>query len=293
MIKKVFIFGFGYTARYFSSLLVANNYEVYGTARNQQLRQDAKEYGVILCDFDYESIKPLLDQSQAVLICIPPNQDSVDPVFDNFKSSIISNKNNIEWLGYLSTTGVYGDHVGNWVTEEAECLNPGERAQRRITAEKNWMCLYKDYNIPVHIFRLAGIYGIGRSSLDQLRAGKNYSVFKSGQFFSRIHVEDIAVILFASINKPTPGEIYNLCDDCPSSSQEVDDFAANLLGMSKLPVIPYEDANLSPMALEFYQSNRKVSNAKVKKELSIELLYPSYKEGLKNIYDKHIKEISI
>jgi len=291
MIKKAFIFGFGYTAKVFSKLLIANNYQVYGTSRNGEIREKAKDYGVTLCDFNNDNIKPLLEESQVVLICIPPHKNSEDPVFINLKKDIISNKDDIKWLGYLSTTGVYGDHNGAWVTEDSECLNPGERAKRRIIAEQSWSSLYHDYNIPVHIFRLSGIYGPGRSSLDKIIAGKDYSIFKHGQFFSRIHVEDISRILFASINKPTPGEIYNLSDDHPSASHEVDKYAAGLLGAEKPKLMPYEKADLSPMALEFYQSNRKVSNAKVKRELSLKLLYPSYKEGLNNIYATHIKEI--
>lgn len=285
MINTIFIFGFGYTAKNLSQLLIANNYQVFGTSRNKDLRQSAKGYGVTLCDFDFNSIKPLLEQSQAVLICIPPDEQGVDPVFRSFKDAITLNKKNINWIGYLSTTGVYGDHNGAWVTENSAFTNPGERSKRRIVAEQNWLSLYTVHKLPVHIFRLAGIYGAEQSSINRLREGKDYSIFKHGQFFSRIHVEDIARILFYSIKNPTPGETYNIADDCPAAAHEVDQYAAKLLGIENPKLIPYEKANLSPMLLEFYQSNKRISNAKIKKALSLSLLYPSYKEGLKNIME--------
>lgn len=286
MIKNVFIFGFGYTAKYFADLLIANNYQVYGTSRSENKRSSINDSRIQLCNFDYESVIPLLNKSQAILICISPDENRSDPVIDNFKEMLIQCKNNIKWIGYLSSTGVYGDHNGAWVTEKSECLSYDGQGQKRIIAEKKWLSLYNDYNLPIHIFRLAGIYGTGRNSLDKIKEGKKHSIFKQGQYFSRIHVEDISRLLYTSLQNPTPGEIYNVSDDYPSPSHEVDEHAAALLGLDKPKIIPYDQANLSPMALEFYQANKRVDNNKIKEKLSLKLLYPSYKEGLKNIFDK-------
>lgn len=286
MIKNVFIFGFGYTAKYFADLLIANNYQVYGTSRSENKRSSINDSRIQLCNFDYESVIPLLNKSQAILICISPDEDGSDLVIDNFKEILMQCKNTIKWVGYLSSTSVYGDHNGAWVTEKSECLSYDGHGEKRIIAEKKWLALYNEHSLPIHIFRLAGIYGMGRSSLDKLKEGKKYSIFKQGQYFSRIHVEDISRLLYASLQNPTPGEIYNVSDDYPSSSHEVDQYAAALLGIDKPKIISYDQANLSPMALEFYKANKRVDNNKIKKKLSLKLLYPSYKEGLKNIFDK-------
>ncbi len=279
---NVFIFGFGYTAKALVRLLNPNDYIVYGTSRNADTRKLANQNNITLCDYTYDQIKHYLDRSHIILICIPPHEHGMDPVFSEFKQDILSNIN-LKWLGYLSTTSVYGDHNGDWVDEESKPINPTERAQRRILAEQNWLSLFNNNNLPVHIFRLAGIYGPGRNNLDRLKSGKNYSVFKPGQFFSRIHVEDIARILLASIQHPTPGEVYNVCDDYPAPSHEVDEYAASLLHIEKPMLLPFEEADLSEMAKDFYQSNKKVSNRKVKDKLSLKLLYPSFREGLTSI----------
>ena len=285
MIQSVFIFGYGYTANFFATMLTSRGFKVYGTSRDSKTRQLAREQGVTLCDFDNDAIVQLLNKSQAILITIPPDEKGEDLVFARFQS-VIKTKIDLNWLGYLSTTGVYGDHNGDWVTEESDCINPGDRAQQRIHAERKWLSLFINHNIPVHIFRLAGIYGPDRNNLIRIQSKDYFSVFKQGQYFSRIHVEDIATVLLTSLLNPKAGQIYNLSDDCPANTCDVDSYTANLLGIKIPKAIPYEQADLSPMAKEFYSSNKRVSNHKIKSDLRVKLLYPSYQEGLISILKK-------
>ncbi len=186
----------------------------------------------------------------------------------------------LRWLGYLSTTGVYGDRGGGWVDETARLLPTGERGRRRVAAEQGWLGLWHDSGVPVHIFRLAGIYGPGRSAFDALRAGTAKRIDKPGQVFSRIHVEDLARVLVASIGQPRPGAVYNVCDDDPSPPEAVVAHAATLLGMPQPPLVPFEAAELSPMARSFYDDNKRVSNRLIKTELGVCLLYPDFRVGL-------------
>ena len=187
----------------------------------------------------------------------------------------------MKWVGYLSTTGVYGDRGGDWVDEESPLEPNTARGQRRLQAERSWLRLHSDFGLPVHLFRLAGIYGPGRNTLLNVRDGSAKRIIKPGQIFSRIHVEDIAGVLAASIAKPNPGRAYNVCDDEPCPPQEVVEFAANLLGLPLPPEIPFEQAELSPMAKSFYAESKRVSNRRIKTELGYKLVYPNYREGLR------------
>ena len=186
----------------------------------------------------------------------------------------------LRWLGYLSTTGVYGDHGGGWVDETAELSPSGERGRRRIAAEAGWLDLWQRLGVPVHVFRLAAIYGPGRSPFDALRAGTAKRIDKPGQVFSRIHVEDLAYVLASSISRPRPGAVYNVCDDNPAAPEAVVAYAAALLGMPPPPLVPFEAAGLSPMARSFYDDNKRVSNRLIKTELGVTLRYPDYRAGL-------------
>jgi nucleoside-diphosphate-sugar epimerase len=184
------------------------------------------------------------------------------------------------WLGYLSTTGVYGDRGGGWVDETARPQPTGERSRRRFTAEEGWLGLWRDRGVPVHVFRLAAIYGHGRSAFDALRAGTAKRIDKPGQVFSRIHVEDLASVLIASMERPRPGAVYNVCDDDPAPPAAVVAYAAELLGLPPPPLVPLEAAELSPMARSFYDDNKRVANRLVKTELGVALCYPDYRAGL-------------
>jgi nucleoside-diphosphate-sugar epimerase len=209
---------------------------------------------------------------------VPPDEAG-DPFFDRHRDDIAGIRD-LAWLGYLSTTGVYGDRDGGWVDESAELRPTGERGRRRVAAEAAWLDLWRERGVPVHIFRLAGIYGPGRSPFDALRARTARRIDKPGQVFSRIHVDDLASVLLASLARPRPGAIYNVCDNEPTSPAEVVAHAAALLGMPAPPLVPFEPAELSPMARSFYDDNKRVSNALIKAELGVCLRFPSYRGGL-------------
>jgi len=290
--SNIFIFGLGYTALYFTKFATDHGYHVTATSRELHVKQinaqnlniNDKKFEIINFNNKDKVIKNLSD-SEYILVSVPP-KDGHDLIFKEFNKEIIKNKNKIKWVGYLSSTGVYGNHDGAWVTEKSECKGDSSSNKARIAAEKEWMSLYENYNIPVHIFRIAGIYGPGRSVIDKIKSGKSHSIYKENQFFSRIHVKDIAGILYASINNPTKGEIYNLSDDMPAASHEVDLYAAKLMSYPNLKIVNYKEANLSEMAKEFFSSNKKVSNAKVKEVLSYDFLFPNYEAGLINIFKK-------
>ncbi len=213
-----------------------------------------------------------------VLISIPPDEQG-DPVLDRHGADI-AGLPGLEWLGYLSTTGVYGTRDGGWVDENSALHPTGARGDRRAATEASWLELSRSRGVPSHIFRLAGIYGPGRSALDTLRAGTAKRIDSPGQVFSRIHVDDIANVLLASIASPRPGAIYNVCDDEPASPSDVVAYAAGLLGVEPPPLVPLEAADLSPMARSFYADNKRVSNALIKAELGVALAYPDYRAGL-------------
>lgn len=195
----------------------------------------------------------------------------------------VAKTSGVEWIGYLSTTGVYGDRQGGWVSEE-DAPDPGQaRSRLRLAAERDWLVFGDAQGVRVHIFRLAGIYGPGRNVLERLRAGSARRIVKPGQVFSRVHVEDVAAVLRASVARPRAGRVYNVADDEPSSQQEVIAFAAGLLGIAPPPEEPFDAADLSPLARSFYSECRRVRNDRIKGELGVALRYPTYREGLRSL----------
>lgn len=282
MKNKLVILGFGYCAQHLVQQLSFENIEITGTSRNQAVRDIWQAKSVHLVDFDATNSAPLFSDATHVLISTPPDVDG-DPSWRIFGEAIIEILPSLKWLGYLSTTGVYGDHQGAWVDENSETKPTEPRSLIRLQCEQTWLALWQRYQAPVHIFRLAGIYGPGRSSLDRIQQGQTTTVVKPGHYFSRIHVKDIAGILYASMHASTPGEIFNLADDFPAPSFDVDCFAAQLLNKPNPVPVPYEQAILSPMAKSFYQANRRVRNFKVKQMLNYAFLFPTYKEGLSEI----------
>lgn len=260
--KRLFCFGFGYTAHALAAVVSPVGWEIIGTHR----------------DSFYTTIP---ETTTHLLISIPPS-DTGDSVLLHYKDALLKLPD-LEWVGYLSTTGVYGNTEGAWVDESSPVCPPNLRLENRVLAEKQWLSCG---DLPVHIFRLAGIYGKGRSALDNMQQGTARRIAKDGQYFSRIHVEDIAQILYASITHPNSGAIYNVADDFPCSQEEVVSFAAQLLQMEPPPLIPFHEAALSDMARSFYSSNRRVRNDKIKQELGVTLRFPSYKEGLTAILSR-------
>jgi nucleoside-diphosphate-sugar epimerase len=209
-----------------------------------------------------------------LLISVPP-QEGRDHVIHALQGQIKANVS-LQWIGYLSTTGVYGDWQGAWVDESTTPRPQTARAQWRLQAEQQWLQLHAS----THIFRLAGIYGAERNSLLDLQAGQARRLYKAGQVFSRIHVKDIARVLVASMRLPTPQSIYNVCDDEPAPSHEVTAYAARLLGLPAPVLENVSTAVLSPMATSFYGECKRTSNRKLKQALALRWHYPTYREGL-------------
>lgn len=283
MNKKLFIFGYGYTARYLQDELNRQGFSIIGT--NRGTRKFDKSAQLSLIDFnDSEEVKEQLSQLTHILVSTPPSLEG-DPTLLKYLNFLHLFKENVKWIGYLSSTSVYGDHQGAWVDETSATQCSTHHAQLRLQAENYWKDLVSQ-QFPVHIFRLAGIYGPGRNTIDDILNGKTYSIYKQEQHFSRIHVADIVQVILRSIEHPTPGEIFNISDDLPAPSHTVDAYAAKLLGREKLPLIPFTEASLSPMAKEFFSANRKVANTKIKQRLNIKLIYPTFQEGLLAIFNQ-------
>ncbi len=280
--KKLFCFGYGYTCDYLAHEVMERGWEVSGTTRDLDKRAFLRSRGVKAHLFDYEH--PLsdphfiLEGTTHLLISTPPD-DRGDPTFAMHAEDLI-NIPTLEWVGYLSTTGVYGDRAGGIVDENSEIRPNSKRGSRRLRAEQEWNSLLVNYGFPLHTFRLAGIYGPGRSALDSVRAGVARRINKPGQVFNRIHVEDIVQVLVASMAKPNPGAAYNLADDDPVPSWEVITYACEVLGLTPPPLIPYNEADMAPIARSFYNDNKRVSNARIKNELGVALKYPDYKRGI-------------
>ncbi len=266
----LFCFGLGYSAQALLRRLQPQGWTISGTNCD-----GAALEGVTIWRFDGTAPIPqaAMDGVTHLLHSVPPGADG-DPVLKHHHAMLAQRK--FDWVGYLSTTGVYGDRDGDWVDEDSP-LNPStERGHRRLAAEKAWLDL-----CDAHLFRLAGIYGPGRNQLVSLRDGTAKRIVKPGQVFSRIHVDDIAGVLAASIAAPYPGRAYNVCDDEPAPPQDVVAFAADLLGMKPPPEVPFAEAELSPMARSFYAESKRVSNRRIKQEFGYRLLYPTYREGLR------------
>jgi nucleoside-diphosphate-sugar epimerase len=190
-----------------------------------------------------------------------------------------------DWIGYLSTTGVYGDRGGGWVTEQSRLAAQSVEGARRVGAERDWRDVGRGMGLTVTVFRLPGIYGPGRSAFDRLQEGQARRIAAPGQVFSRIHVDDLASGLAASIARPRAGGVYNLCDDEPAANADVVAYAAGLLGMEPPPEVSLEEALLPPAALRFYAESKRVSNALAKAELGWRPAYPSYREGLRAVLE--------
>jgi nucleoside-diphosphate-sugar epimerase len=278
--SHLFCFGFGYSALALARRLIASGWAVTGTCRSAEKAAALREAGFSAVRFDRHRPVDLavLDGVTHLLVSVPPDARG-DPVLDRHGEDIAALPG-LRWLGYLSTTGVYGDRGGGWVDETAQLLPTGERGRRRVAAEQGWLGLWHDRGVPVHILRLAGIYGPGRTAFDALRAGTARRIDKPGQVFSRIHVVDLATVLVASIGRPRPGAVYNVCDDDPAPPEAVVAHAATLLGVQPPPLVPLEDAGLSPMARSFYDDNKRVSNRLIKTELGVRLRYPDFRAGL-------------
>jgi len=284
----LFCFGLGYTATALGRELLREGWKVSGTCQSDDRRQELVSLGFDAVIFDggshSDEVAALLNSATHILQSIAPAKDG-DVVFDVFSQDILTRATQIEWLGYLSTTAVYGDRQGGWVEETSELLPQMPRGVWRKLAERQWQSLFDKYDLAVHVFRLAGIYGPGRNQLKKLRANKARRIVREGQLFSRIHVDDIVATLRASIDRPDFGAVYNVCDNEAAPPQDVIEYAAGLLGIDVPPAEPFDQAELSDMARSFYSESKKVSNEKIKTELGVKLNFPTYREGLHSLID--------
>lgn len=269
--KTLLILGFGYSARVLAKQVLAQGWRVIGTTRDAARAAEIRALGAeaVLLPAD---LRPVLAQASHILASAAP--DGAGDPFLLANPEILDARP--EWLGYLSTTGVYGDHAGAWVDEDTPLTPSTTRGQWRVQAEAAWRAT----KLPLHIFRLAGIYGPGRGPFQKVKDGSARRIIKEGQVFSRIHVEDIATAVWASMTHPHPGRVYNLCDNDPAPPEDVLAYAAHLLGLPPPPAIAYDAAEMTPMARSFYAESKRVRNLRLTQELGVALRYPSYREGL-------------
>jgi nucleoside-diphosphate-sugar epimerase len=279
---RLFIFGVGFSGLEIARLARAAGWTVAGTVTTRDKAERLQAEGVEAHLFDGTTPLPeaVLAEATHVLNSVPP-QPTGDPVLASCSRQL----REVRWLGYLSTTGVYGDTGGAWVDETAPTHPQQPRSIARLAAERAWQALGLDAGAVVDIFRLPGIYGPGRSALEQVKEGRARRIDKPGQSFSRIHVADIASTVLAAITRPSPGGIYNVADDLPAATKDIVAYACELLGVPAPPLIPWEQAapTMGAMARSFYVESRKVRNDRIKQVLGVSLRYPTYREGLKAI----------
>jgi len=279
---NLFCFGLGYCADYLSAKLIKQGWQVSATCRTSEKAAVLEASGIrpVLLSGKKVTVTDL-GKADHILISVPPEQDGSDPVINFAGAALAALQDQIKWVGYLSTTGVYGDHQGAWIDEETPAGLLSERGQRRVAAEAQWATT----GLPMHYFRLAGIYGPGRNSLRALQNGTAHRVVKQGQVFSRIHLVDITRILEASMANPNAGRAYSVCDDTPAPPQDVVTYAAELIGVSPPALQDFATAELSPMARSFYGENKRIRNNRIKEELGVSLEYPDYRAGLSALWE--------
>lgn len=278
MTGPLFSFGHGYTARALSRRLAPKGWRIVGTTRDAAEKDAIRAAGAEPLVWPGEA--PDLDGVTHLLISTAPTAQG-DPVLAALRDEIAARAGQFDWVGYLSTTAVYGDHQGGWVDETTPATPTAERGRWRLQAEQDWAAIP---GLPLHIFRLAGIYGPGRGPFSKLKKGGLRRIIKPGQVFSRIHVEDIAQVLEASMRRPDPGAIYNVCDDEPVPPQDVIGYAAQLQGLPLPPAVDFDTADLTPMARSFYNENKRVRNDRIKTDLGVALKYPNYRVGLEALH---------
>lgn len=277
---RLFVFGLGYSALALAKVLQDEGWSVAGTSRGVDGLHRLRDHGIEAIRFD--GTQPLapdaLDGVTHLLCSIPADPD--DPALRR-NSELIASASSLAWIGYLSTTSVYGVTDGSTVDEDTLCDPSSARGKRRLAAERAWQAL----PLPGHVFRLSGIYGPGRSVFETIRGGRAQRIVKPGQVFNRIHVDDIANVLLCSMAAPSPGRVYNVADDLPAPSADLVTYACGLLNVNPPKEIPFDAAVLSPMAREFWADNKRISNQRMKDELGVELAYPTYRVGLDAIFE--------
>lgn len=275
--------GLGYSAQVFAARVAAEGWRVAGTSTTADgaARIAALGYDAIVFDGSTPSdaLRAALASATHILISAPPDADG-DPLLRHHANDL-ADASALAWIGYFSTIGVYGDHGGAWIDETTPAYPTNIRSRWRLDAEKSWLDLARRTGVRAEVFRLPGIYGPGRGPLEAVRKGTARAIVKPGQVFNRIHVDDIANVLAAAIARPTEHSIYNVSDDEPAPSQDVIAYAAAQLGLPAPPSIPFDSADLTPMARSFYSECKRISNARIKSALGVTLLFPTYRDGMK------------
>lgn len=285
---NLFVFGLGFTGRRFAER-ARDRFEIVRATVTEPAAAErlAAETGFAMRAFgprtDDPRIAAELAETDVLLVSAPPGEDG-DPVLARYAEAIAASR--IGWIGYLSTIGVYGDQQGAWIDESTPASPRSGRSKARLDAEAAWLALGAATGKTVQIFRLSGIYGPGRNPIVKLREGRSQRIVKAGQVFNRIHVDDIATTLLASLDRPRAGAIYNVTDDEPTAPQTVTEHAAALTGLPLPPEIDFETADLSPMARSFYGENKRVRNRLIREELGVALAFPTYREGLAALRDQ-------
>jgi nucleoside-diphosphate-sugar epimerase len=286
--KRLFCFGIGYSAEALIRRLKPKGWAIAGTCREHQRRARLAKQGIKA--FLFDSDRPLANAAKVLagtthlLISIPPGEegDDADPLLRHHLGDLLATQASLKWIGYLSSTSVYGDAQGRPVDEDLPCRPTSTRSRRRVEAESAWRALAP---LPVHAFRLAGIYGPGRSELDRVRAGTAKRIDRPRHRFARIHMDDVAGVLAASIAKPRPGAVYNVCDDEPAPPAAVTEEACRLLKVEPPPFQFLDEAleTMSPLARNRWRDDRFMLNFRIKNELKVKLAYPNYRAGLRAI----------
>jgi nucleoside-diphosphate-sugar epimerase len=284
MKKTLLSFGHGYSARALARILLGDGWDIVGTTRSAEKQEAFRAENIRPKLWPGSDLTDVINDATHILVSPAPTEDG-DPALREFEAAIVKAPK-LEWIGYLSTTGVYGDHQGGWVDETTPLSPSTKRGKLREQAEAQW----KSLNLPLHIFRLAGIYGPGRGPFAKVRNGTARRIIKKDQVFSRIHVDDIAQVLAASIARPNPGSIYNVCDNLAAPPEDVIGYAAQLLGIPLPEAVNFETAEMTPMARSFYAESKRVRNDKICAELGVNLLYPDYKSGLEALL--HAEQIT-
>jgi len=283
--SHVLCLGYGYTAQVLAERCLQDGWRVTGTTRSDAKVTSIQAQRLKVTIWNGQSLLPgdALDGVTHLLQSIPPD-DAGDRAMQHY-SEQLANVSSLVWVGYLSTTGVYGNADGDWVDEQTSLAPTNKWGEQRVIAENQWLDWGLKTSKSVQIFRLSGIYGKDRNALRKVKDGTARRLKIENQYFSRIHVADIANAIFASIQHPDAGAIYNICDDLPAAAADVTTYAADLLGIEPPPWQTLDEANLSQMAQSFYQNSKRVCNHKMKQALQVNLDFPNYKMGLKHLFE--------
>ena len=285
--NRVLIYGYGYVARFLSEKIIANGNTVLATTRDpNKINVQIDKLTLVHPDKVNSKLVEYGDEITHLIVSVPPNE-SGDIFLKQYKDSLL-NMFNLKWIGYLSATNVYGDHNGEYVSEFSSLKGTTSKGINRIKAEGEWTEHSKENNLPLHIFRIAGIYGPERNIFERIKLNKFNHIIKNDQYFSRIYISDLVNILFASMNKPNPINIYNIADDMPSSMCDVVEFICQKTSCTIPEKISFEDLDKKQQQDSFYLENKRINNRLLKEDLGIILKYPSYREG----YEEIIKDDS-